>query len=93
LASHAKDPKAIEVWLPMGGVSIIAVPRGPFADGEADAVMFQTIKDGLSGSGIAVIQDKRAINDEGFAHDIAEALIVKMGVNRRFSAHEVPLAA
>jgi uncharacterized protein (UPF0261 family) len=93
LASHAKDPKAIEVWLPMGGVSIIAVPHGPFADGEADAVMFQTIKDGLSGSGIAVIQDKRAINDEGFAHDIAEALIVKMGVNRRFSAHEVPLAA
>jgi uncharacterized protein (UPF0261 family) len=85
LTSHAKDPERIEVWLPTGGVSMIAVPDGPFADSEADAIMFRTIQDGLSGSGIAVMEDKRAINDESFAHDIAEALVVKMGIDRKIS--------
>jgi uncharacterized protein (UPF0261 family) len=83
LASHAKDPGAIQIWLPIGGVSLIAVPGGPFADKEADAVLFQTVRDGLAGSGIAIVEDERAINDEGFAHDIAEALVRKMGIGRK----------
>jgi uncharacterized protein (UPF0261 family) len=83
LTTHAKDPRRIEVWLPTGGISMMAVPDGPFADSEADAIMFRTIQDGLSGSGITVVEDKRAINDKGFAHDIAEALVVKMGIDRK----------
>jgi uncharacterized protein (UPF0261 family) len=85
LRSFAKDTNMVEVWLPTGGVSMIAVPDGPFADAEVDAGLFQTIKDGLAGSGIGVVEDKRAINDEGFAHDIAEALIAKMGMRRRMA--------
>ena len=78
LKSHAKDPDAIQLWLPKGGISMIATPEGPFADKEADATLFQVIKDGLADSGIEVIEDDRAINDAGFAHDIAEALAAKL---------------
>jgi uncharacterized protein (UPF0261 family) len=83
LTKHAKDPSTIQVWLPTGGISMIAVPGGPFEDGEADSILFQTLKDGLANSGIEVVEDKRAVNEEGFAHDIAEALVQKMGVSRR----------
>jgi uncharacterized protein (UPF0261 family) len=83
LKRHAKDRTAIQVWLPIGGVSTIAVPDGPFEDANADAILFQSIRDGLVDSGIEVIDDERSINEEAFAHDIAEALIVKMRINRK----------
>lgn len=78
LKTHAKAPSNIEVWLPKGGISMIAAPGGPFADEEADARMFQAIKEGLRDSGIQLIEDTRAINDVGFAHEIAEALAAKL---------------
>lgn len=78
LRSHAKNPDMIQVWLPKGGVSMIATPDGPFADREADATLFQVIKDGLANSGIKVVEDERAINDAGFAHAIAEALALML---------------
>lgn len=83
LKTYAKDPSTIQLWLPTGGVSMIAVPGGPFEDAEADATLFQTVKDGLKGSRIEVIEDKRAINDETFARDIAEALVTKMGIRHQ----------
>ena len=78
LKQHSKDPSAIEVWLPKGGISMIATPGGPFADEEADGRLFQAIREGLKDSGIRIIEDTRAINDEGFARDIAEALAAKL---------------
>lgn len=78
LKSYAKDPSAIQVWLPRGGISMIAIPGGPFAEEETDAIMFKVIKDGLINSGIEVIEDDRAVNDAGFARDIAEALAAKL---------------
>jgi uncharacterized protein (UPF0261 family) len=83
LTKHARNPSAIQVWLPRGGVSMIAVPDGPFEDANVDTVLFQVIRDGLAASGIEVVNDERAINDEKFAHDIADALIVKMGLRRK----------
>lgn len=80
LKKHAKDPQAVQVWLPKGGISMIATPGGPFEDAKADAALFDTIKNGLEGSGIDVVEDDRPINDEGFANDIAEALVSKMGL-------------
>jgi uncharacterized protein (UPF0261 family) len=80
LKDHARDQTVIQVWLPMGGLSMIATPGGPFADADADAELFQAIKEGLAGSDIKVIEDKRDVNDTGFAKAIAEALISKMGL-------------
>jgi uncharacterized protein (UPF0261 family) len=70
----AEKPELIQVWIPKGGISMIAVPGGPFADEEADACMFDEVRTRLKGSGIQVVEDDRHVNDEGFARDIAKAL-------------------
>lgn len=57
LTKNAKTPAAVQVWLPLGGVSMIATPEGPFADKEADDVLFSTIKRGLNGSGVRFAGD------------------------------------
>lgn len=75
----SKKPAAVQVWLPKGGVSMIATPGGPFANKEADDVLFSTISQGLEGSGIELVEDQRSVNDMGFAKDIAEALAGLMG--------------
>ncbi|KAJ4992821.1 hypothetical protein SVAN01_01525 [Stagonosporopsis vannaccii] len=84
LRSHAKDPSMIQVWLPKGGISMIATPGGPFADAEADAALFRVIENGLADSGIEVIKDNRAINDASFAHDIADAMGAKLAPLSRY---------
>lgn len=65
----------VEVWIPEGGVSLIATPGGPFEDAEADAATAKAIREGLKGTMIWVMHDDRDINDAGFAVDIAEALM------------------
>lgn len=74
LVENAARKELIEVWLPKGGMSLLSVPEGPFNDQEADRVLFETIREGLMGSGINVVEDHRPINDEGFATDIAQRL-------------------
>lgn len=74
LKAHAQRPEMVQLWMPLGGVSMIATPGGPFADEEADRVLFSSVRHGLAGSGIKVVEDQRDVNDEGFAHDIADAL-------------------
>lgn len=82
LREHARDPAMIEVWLPKGGISMIATPGAPFADAAADEAMFDAINDGLKDSGIHVKVDERDINDTSYAHDIAEALMNKIRTHR-----------
>jgi uncharacterized protein (UPF0261 family) len=83
LKKHANYPQSVEIWLPKGGISMIATSGGPFEDVKADAALFNAIKSGLQGSGIDIVEDDRPINDEGFARDIAEALVAKMGIVRK----------
>ncbi|KAL4778130.1 hypothetical protein BJX76DRAFT_344034 [Aspergillus varians] len=71
----AKDPEMVEVWIPEGGVSIIATKGGPFADSAADKLLADTIRSGLEGTQIRVVSDERAVNDDGFAVDIADRLM------------------
>ncbi|ORY66080.1 uncharacterized protein BCR38DRAFT_389396 [Pseudomassariella vexata] len=77
---NATAPEMVEVWIPMGGVSMISTSGGPFEDDKADAVLFETIREGLRGTGIKVVDDNRDVNNQGFARDIAEALVKKMGM-------------
>ncbi|KAK4889322.1 hypothetical protein LTR27_011858 [Elasticomyces elasticus] len=79
----AKDPAKVEVILPLGGVSMIAIPDGPFYDARADEALFSAIKNGLEASDVVVVEDKRAINDEGFAIDVAERLVRLTGIAKR----------
>lgn len=80
LRSHAKRPEMVQLWMPLGGVSMIATPGGPFADEEADTALFSSVREGLAGSGIKVVEDKRDINDEKFAQDIGDALARLLGL-------------
>ncbi|EDU51600.1 hypothetical protein PTRG_08681 [Pyrenophora tritici-repentis Pt-1C-BFP] len=89
LKSHAKDPNKIQVFLPKGGISMIATPGGPFEDAEADAAIFSAIREGLGDSSIEVVEKEDAINNETFAHSIADALVAKMGLGRK-SLNAVP---
>lgn len=70
--TFAKDRSKVQIVMPMGGVSIIATPGAAFHDAEADEALFSTVKDGLKDSSVAVLEDGRAINDEGFAVDLAK---------------------
>lgn len=82
-----KDKSKVQVVLPLGGVSMIATPGGPFHDVEADRAILSTIRDGLEGFDVTVIEDKRAINDDDFAVDLAKRLVRLM--NLRGLAFEV----
>ena len=79
LKNHASNSSNLQLVLPKGGVSMIATPNGPFYDSEADQAIFSAIREGLNGTKITLIEDDRAVNDEGFAHDIAERLAKLMG--------------
>ncbi|KAL7785917.1 hypothetical protein V8C37DRAFT_310432 [Trichoderma ceciliae] len=78
-----KRPDMIEVWIPKGGVSMLAVTGGPFEDEQADEALFEAVKTGLSGSGIKIVEDGRHVNDKGFAEDVAEALVAKLGLQKK----------
>lgn len=75
-----KRPDLTQVWIPKGGVSMLATPGGPFFDKDADDSLFNAIKDGLQGSGIEVIEDERDVNDKGLAVEIAESLATKLSL-------------
>lgn len=72
---HAKRPDMLEVRIPKGGVSMIATGGAPFENELADKELRETIKRGLEGSRIRVVEDDREINDCGFAIDAAESLM------------------
>jgi len=58
---------ATAVMLPLGGVSAIATPGGPFASSEADDALFDAIRSGLTGSEVELIELEIDINDPSFA--------------------------
>ncbi|CAG7999325.1 unnamed protein product [Penicillium salamii] len=71
----AKDHRKVEVWLPGGGVSVLATPGSPFEDFEADYCLAETVRSGLKGTTTRVVSDDRDVNDTGFATDIADRLM------------------
>ena len=78
LRANARKPKMVRVFIPMGGLSMISTKDGPFYNEDADKALFTTLIQGLDGSGIDVVQDRRAINDDGFSTDMANSLMQLM---------------
>lgn len=63
-----------ELFIPLRGLSAIDVEGAPFRDAGADEALFATLREGLQGSNVSVHELDQAINDEGFAATMAEAL-------------------
>ncbi len=62
------------LFLPLRGVSAIDVDGAPFRDAVADEALFAALREGLSGSRVAVHELDQAINDAGFGQAMAESL-------------------
>ncbi|QRP48784.1 Tm-1-like ATP-binding domain-containing protein [Amycolatopsis sp. FDAARGOS 1241] len=64
----------VSVLLPLGGVSAVDVPGGPFHDPAADAALFTGLTEELAGSAVSVQRREEAINDPGFGAAAAREL-------------------
>jgi len=64
----------VTVLLPLGGISMIAVPGQPFHDPAADDALFSAIRKWLS-PGIPLVELDCAINDPAFAEACVEQLL------------------
>ena len=71
----SRSPDRVQIRLPKGGVSSMAVPGGAFADAGADEELRETVKRGLLGTKVKVVEDERDINDSGFAIAAADSLM------------------
>jgi len=69
--SAATGPTAL--YLPLAGVSMIDVEGEDFHDPEADAALFEALRENLSGS-VELVEMETDINDETFALAMAETL-------------------
>lgn len=80
ISKYAQTPSNVQIVLPKGGVSMIATPGAPFHDAIADEALFSTIESGLKDSGVTVVSDERAINDEAFAVGVARRMVKLMSL-------------
>lgn len=78
IKEFVKDQSKVKVILPLGGVSMISTPDGPFNDPEADRALFASISTGLHGSEVDLIKQDSAINDEAFAMEVVDSLVQMM---------------
>jgi uncharacterized protein (UPF0261 family) len=69
--SRATGPTAL--FVPLGGVSMIATEGQPFYDPEADAALLEGLRETLRG-GVEVHEHEADINDPGFARAMADRL-------------------
>lgn len=75
LRDCASRPDRIRLVFPTGGISMLDVPGQAFHDPEADAVLFDTLEQELTGTSIDIRRDPRQINDPGFAVALADSLV------------------
>jgi uncharacterized protein (UPF0261 family) len=74
----------VTVLLPLGGISVVSAPGGPFHDAAADAALFGALKSGLR-SGIPVQEFSGNVNDAGFAAACVAALLANIEAKRMVS--------
>jgi uncharacterized protein (UPF0261 family) len=69
--SAATGPVAL--FVPLGGISMIATPGGPFHDGEADEALFAAVRAHV-GPNVELVEMETDINDPAFA----DAMVAKL---------------
>jgi uncharacterized protein (UPF0261 family) len=67
------------LFVPLGGVSMIDVEGQPFHDPEADAALFEALREGLEGSSVELIELEHNVNDEEFADAMVDKLDAYLG--------------
>jgi uncharacterized protein (UPF0261 family) len=77
--SAAKGPTAL--FMPLRGVSMIDAEGQPFHDPEADAALFEALREGLGGR-VELVELDCNVNDEAFATAMAEKLDEYLGEGR-----------
>jgi uncharacterized protein (UPF0261 family) len=78
--SQATGP--VSVFVPLRGVSMIDAEGQPFHDPEADAALFDALRQGLDGSDVELVELDNNVNDEEFAMAMAEKLDGYLGGGR-----------
>jgi uncharacterized protein (UPF0261 family) len=69
----------VSLFVPLRGVSMIDAEGQPFHDPEADAALFEALREGLRGSSVELIELDHNVNDEEFAIAMAEKLDEYLG--------------
>jgi uncharacterized protein (UPF0261 family) len=67
------------LFVPLGGVSMIDAEGQPFHDPEADAALFDALRDGLAGSPVELVELDANVNDEEFADAMVDKLDSYLG--------------
>ena len=78
----------VAVYLPLGGISVISAPGGPYHWPEADAALFDSLRTHLR-KDIPLHELNLHINDAAFARAMADGLLamdLKAGAARRHHA-------
>jgi len=70
---ESKSTGPVALFIPLGGISMIATPGGPFYDAEADEALFAAVRANC-GPGVELIELESDINDPAFA----EAMVAKL---------------
>ena len=64
----------VEVYLPLGGVSALSAPGGPFHDPAADDALFSALRKNLRRA-VPVTEVDANVNDPRFAHAVSDAML------------------
>ncbi len=64
----------VEVYLPLGGVSTLSAPGGPFHDPAADAALFTALRDHLRRA-VPITEVDANINDPRFSFAVSDAML------------------
>ena len=78
--SDATGP--VSLFVPLGGVSMIDADGQPFHDPEANAALFDALRDGLDGSSVELIEMDNNVNDDAFAAAMVDKLDSYLGATR-----------
>jgi uncharacterized protein (UPF0261 family) len=78
--SQATGP--VSLFVPLRGVSMIDAEGQPFHDPDADAALFDALREGLDGSQVEVVELDNNVNDKEFAVAMAEKLDGYIGAGR-----------
>ncbi|MEU5885076.1 Tm-1-like ATP-binding domain-containing protein [Spirillospora sp. NPDC047279] len=72
----ATGPTAL--FIPLQGLSTLSAPGGPYHDPEVDAVLFDSVREGLAGSPVEIVEMDTHLNDPAFGRAMADHLHVSM---------------